>query len=269
MDNKLVFTSFVALCFACPAMATPGHTSSSFPNAANGEYMQEDYSYTNAATSTNMAGVYANNATVYAQAIYQVVAYTLTAGNYLPKNSETLTTCKIGYYCPGTHNGSSTVYYSTTTDQGIVACPEGWPDSTIGAKSATSCYRGCTASDVAHAATVTGIVKYNPYTQGDGATTCIAKTCVNGYHVNVDTCQANTINITWYGASSSAINANNAGTATYDGDIRTPQSANTVSGKRFVGWKFTATQPDVQHQVLDLDDITLQGPNSGGGTGMP
>ena len=55
---------------------------------------------------------------------------------------------------------------------------------------------------------------------------------------------ANIITINWTGATAAAIAANNAGTAIYGGDIRTPQSydpSQVPAGKRFVGWKFRKT----------------------------
>jgi len=78
--------------------------------------------------------------------------------------------------------------------------------------------------------------------QGDGST--------NGYERFRNTlfglvtpepasCEANTINITWNDASAADIEANDAGTATYGGDIRTPRAATIKPGKVFVGWKFS------------------------------
>ncbi len=52
------------------------------------------------------------------------------------------------------------------------------------------------------------------------------------------TCSANTISINWTGATPEAVSANNAGTCTYGGDIRTPQSVTPVPGKTFKGWTF-------------------------------
>ena len=52
-------------------------------------------------------------------------------------------------------------------------------------------------------------------------------------------CDANTINITWNDASAADIEANDAGTATFGGDIRTPRAATIKPGKVFVGWKFS------------------------------
>lgn len=55
------------------------------------------------------------------------------------------------------------------------------------------------------------------------------------------TCEANTISITWGGTSQNDIDANNAGTCTYGGEIRTPVAAAVIPGKTFVGWKFVKT----------------------------
>ena len=51
-------------------------------------------------------------------------------------------------------------------------------------------------------------------------------------------CQANTIQITWADADSADIEANNAGSVTYGGDIRTPRKAVHKAGKVFTGWTF-------------------------------
>ncbi|MCQ2562513.1 MAG: hypothetical protein MJ158_02785 [Alphaproteobacteria bacterium] len=53
------------------------------------------------------------------------------------------------------------------------------------------------------------------------------------------TCEANTINITWGDTDAIDVTANNAGTATYGEDIRTPVKAQHKAGKRFTGWTFT------------------------------
>ena len=56
-------------------------------------------------------------------------------------------------------------------------------------------------------------------------------------------CVANTITINWNGTSAAEINANQAGSAYYGGDVRTPRSATPVPGKIFQGWMFSATPP--------------------------
>ena len=53
-----------------------------------------------------------------------------------------------------------------------------------------------------------------------------------------DACAPNTISITWGGASQNDIDANNAGSCVYGGEIRTPVAAAVIPGKTFVGWKF-------------------------------
>jgi hypothetical protein len=56
------------------------------------------------------------------------------------------------------------------------------------------------------------------------------------------TCEANTITINWSDAAQTDIDANNAGTATYGEDVRTPVKAATKKGKTFRGWRFSAPE---------------------------
>ena len=80
-------------------------------------------------------------------------------------------------------------------------------------------------------------------------TSCVA--CPNGYtcaggtftfDANIDQgIVGNTITVIWNGATAEDIAANNAGTVTYGGDIRTPvrpDPSQIPIGKRFVGWTF-------------------------------
>ena len=80
-------------------------------------------------------------------------------------------------------------------------------------------------------------------------TACAA--CPNGYTCaggtfafNENTDQGivgNTITVIWNGATAEDVAANNAGTVTYGGDIRTPvrpDPSQIPVGKRFVGWTF-------------------------------
>jgi hypothetical protein len=55
-------------------------------------------------------------------------------------------------------------------------------------------------------------------------------------------CEANTITINWSDAAQTDIDANNAGTATYGEDVRTPVKAATKKGKTFKGWRFSAPE---------------------------
>ena len=57
--------------------------------------------------------------------------------------------------------------------------------------------------------------------------------------ITPDACVGNTITINWSNASQPDIDANDAGTVTYGGDIRTPRAATIIPGKVFLGWKFS------------------------------
>ncbi|MBR3148490.1 MAG: hypothetical protein IKF41_04095 [Alphaproteobacteria bacterium] len=54
-------------------------------------------------------------------------------------------------------------------------------------------------------------------------------------------CSPNRITIHWNGTTSQYVNANNAGTAQYEGDVRTPVMATPRPGKIFQGWQFSRT----------------------------
>ena len=87
-------------------------------------------------------------------------SYTCAAGKYLPKNSTTCATCPAGNYCPGG------TYTSSSSDQGLNACPTG-TTSTAGAASADAC--------VSTSAITCTAGQYLPR----GATVC--DTCPGGY----------------------------------------------------------------------------------------
>ncbi|MBQ7409488.1 MAG: hypothetical protein IJV03_02900, partial [Alphaproteobacteria bacterium] len=145
-------------------------------------YMKENKTYDNAATETNMDGVYSG--TVNAVAEYDVINYIVNAGQYLPADSETVITCLAGSYCPGI---SGNVQYNQATPQGIQTCPSGYDSSADGSSSNTQCYRACdinnmgangSISSIAHATAISG----NDY-YGSGFDTCEPTACENGWHV--------------------------------------------------------------------------------------
>lgn len=171
MNKKIFLTSFVALGFACPAMAE------SFPSDGS---MLENKTYDDAATYDN-TGVYEGNVT--AQAYYDWDLLSPTAGQYLPQGATAVATCTTGSFCPG----ATDIHYDNTQDQGIESCPNGFGNSAAGATANTECYRTCdianmgangSIANIAHAATLTG----NDY-YGNGADTCEPATCVNGWHL--------------------------------------------------------------------------------------
>ena len=254
MKNKLILTSFIAIGFACPVMANPTNTGT-FPSSG---LMQEDYTYTNAATSENMDGVY--EGLVMAQAEYANSTYNLSAGYYLPAGGSEPAQCPHGYYCPGAND----VEYNENTNQGLVSCSVETNDlytlSEPGATAVSDCYRKCLSADIfngLHVTAVSGNVYYG------GNQTCAATGCENGYHISSGTCLANEITINWTGASAEAISANNAGSCTYGGDIKTPQSAETVPGKVFRGWRFERYVPQPGGVIFKHDlYVNCNTPNS-------
>ena len=394
MNKKLFLTSMLVLGVTGPVFAEPANTSNSFPGDG---LMQEDYTYVGQANSTNMAGVYNDGATVYANAEYEWISLNAAPGEYLPQGATSVASCTAGNFCLG----MSGIHYDNTQDQGLTACStlgdNTYTQSAVGASAETDCYKACTTANVLHSSAVTG----NDY-YGAGTDTCEATACVNGYHIestpdlatiignttgtdtgfqsidgneawNADiygtthngefvvdygntgklhgyakcsttgvanpwfdnnsntfesdhfkqsnelsatsgkycwcmldgytplngsmqslsspwvfssewadasecesscandcsvdslsynfpeslafraaifgtiqpsaaTCEANTINIVWNHATQQDIDANNASMCVYDGDIRTPAAAETITGKTFTGWRFSTTQ---------------------------
>ncbi len=177
MTQKLFLTSALAMGVIAPAMAEPSNTGS-FPNDG---YMQEDYTYTNAATEANM-GVY--EGTVNATAEYTDDLYNIVAGNYLEAGSEDEngTQCTAGNFCPGLTNA----LYNETTDQGLNSCSDAtngiYTLSAAGASSQNECYRECTTADVAHSrGTMNGGYYYGDNNQ------CEPTDCEHGWHLKAET----------------------------------------------------------------------------------
>ena len=165
MKNKIFATIGGAVAALCP-WVTHAET---FPTDGN---MLENKTYESAATYDNL-GTYAGP--VSAAAEYADILYQIGAGQYLPADSEGVgAVCTTGYYCPGLTD----VTYSATDNQGLTACPNGYPNSDAGASMNTQCYTTCTdKSVIAHATAVAG----NDYF-GNGTDTCYPTACDNGYH---------------------------------------------------------------------------------------
>ena len=173
MKQKLFLSSMLIMSVASAIAET-------FPTDG---YMKENKTYDNAATETNMDGVYSG--TVNAVAEYDVINYIVNAGQYLPADSETVITCPAGSFCPGI---SGNVQYNQSASQGIQTCPTGYASSAAGASSDTQCYRACdinnmgtngSIANIAHATAISG----NDY-YGNGTDTCEPTACENGYHVD-------------------------------------------------------------------------------------
>ena len=177
MTQKIFLTSALAMGVMAPAFAEMTD-SNTFPNASQGEYMQENTRYIGAATAENMDNVYEDGATVNAVAQYTDILYNIVAGNYLAAGSEDEngTQCPQNSYCPGLTDA----LYNETTDQGINSCSTAtngiYALSAAGASSQNDCYRTCTTADVEHSAGVTGGYYYGNNNQ------CEPTDCVNGWH---------------------------------------------------------------------------------------
>lgn len=168
MRRKIFLTSVIAMGIVCRAAAVRAET---FPSDG---YMQENKTYESAATYTNL-GVYEDSVTATAE--YTDTLYQVAAGTYLPAGSEGVaTTCPENSYCAGITDAK----YNATSDQGIVSCPSGYPNSSAGARAQTQCYTVCTLdkANIAHALAVSGKVYYGARTD-----VCVATACNNGYHV--------------------------------------------------------------------------------------
>ncbi|MBR5904060.1 MAG: hypothetical protein IKZ49_00825 [Alphaproteobacteria bacterium] len=183
MTQKLFLTSALAMGVIAPAFAEPSNTGT-FPSDG---YMQEDYTYTNAATADNMDSVYEGN--VNAVAEYENILYQIGAGQYLPAGGESVISCdQPGSFCPGV---SGDVTYNANAAQGLTSCSTAtngdFTSSDGTGSSAESCYRACnisnmgsngTISTIAHATALSG----NDY-YGNGADTCEPTACDPGWHV--------------------------------------------------------------------------------------
>lgn len=164
MKNKFFMTIGGAVAALCP-WVTHAET---FPTDGK---MLENKTYESAATYNNL-GVY--DGTVNATAEYMDTLYNIGGGSYLPAGAEVGAACTAGYYCPGLVDAK----YNESSNQGLTACPNGYPHSDTGASMDTQCYRSCALASVAHATAVAGNDYYS------GMDTCYATACENGYHMN-------------------------------------------------------------------------------------
>ena len=213
-------------CVQCPSNATcPGGTFTFNPDQAQGINLNYPVSQNlNNACSENFAKTFAP--------VFQANSYNCAAGTYLPADAIACETCPADSYC-----GGGTYTFNETVAQGATACDSG-AHSPAGSSSASQCVMGYTCTSGT----------YLP----KNTTACTA--CPNGYTCaggtfsldenNDQGIVGNTITVIWNGATAEDVAANNAGTVTYGGDIRTPvrpDPSQIPIGKRFVGWTFRKT----------------------------
>ena len=217
MKKNIFLTSAFAMGFVLPAMAE------TFPS--NG-LMTENKTYDNAATSTNMDGVY--EGTVNAVAEYENILYQIGAGQYLPAGAESPINCNVpGSFCPGL---SQDVNYDENNSQGLTSCSSAtngeYTLSDGTGTTADSCYRQCSGNiTIAHATGITG----NDY-YGNGADTCAPTGCDNGYHIagGPFDVNANGIDVGYYsiGSGSQSNSSNNSNSS------QSTDSTNSQSGPK-------------------------------------
>ena len=181
---------------------------------------------------------------------YRINTYTCSSGQYLPANTLGCVACPTGFTCPGgTFNFNENYFQGLNFDtipQTTMnnVCAANFPKR-LHAKyvpNSHTCVAGyylpmgideCTQCP-ANSACVGGTYSFNE-TLSQGI-----EPCATGYSsvAGASVCTPNTINITWDNANTADITANNAGTVTYGGDIRTPRKAQHINGKIFTGWTF-------------------------------
>ena len=174
-------------------------------------------------------------------AVFEIPEYTCNAGYYLPADSDTCVACPSGYTCNG-----GIFLFNSDVAQGIRPNINGLITQNVGFGCGVVSNNVDAVFEIVSSTCASG--QYLP----KNTTTCVA--CPNGYtcaggtftfDANIDQgIVGNTITVIWNGATAEDVAANNAGTITYGGDIRTPvrpDPSQIPAGKRFVGWTFRKT----------------------------
>ena len=124
--------------------------------------------------------------TLYAK--WSPMTITCLAGEYLPADATSCTTCPEGSGCPG-----GDYSFNETTPQGAPQCSEGTYSGTTGASSCTACSGG-TNSQVG--ATTCGETCSNSLHVSTWSTACNIASCDTGYENSNNSCVARTFSIT-------------------------------------------------------------------------
>ena len=114
-------------CVACPSRYTCNGGTFQF-----NEYFAQGILYNQLATS-NVNNVCGYGGGEKMTAVFEANEHTCTAGQYLPAGVDACTQCPANSYC-----GGGTFVFNETTDQGIVACDNGY-HSSLGSSSASDC----------------------------------------------------------------------------------------------------------------------------------
>lgn len=193
------------------------------------------------------------NDSVNLYALFEPNVYTCDAGYYLPANIEGCKPCPSEDICVG-----GTFTFNEYFSQGIVYNQNITTDIGYGCQSFDG-YATAVFEPNEHICSAGYYLPANvdECTQCPAGNYCVGGTysfnetinqgiepCATGYSsdAGATSCTPNTIFITWDHADSTDITANNAGSVTYGGDIRTPQKAQHINGKIFTGWTFNVPQ---------------------------
>ena len=198
----------------------------------------------------------------YYAAEFEPISYTCLSGQFLPAGAISCQTCPQTYTCNG-----GTFTFNANQTQGL----SGGDILVTDAIGSCSPQFNQSFSAVFEPITYTCSAGYYLPADAEGCIECPANNyCQGGTYTFNETvpqglnpcpnntphspagstseqqCHAAIITITWTGATQAAIDANNAGTTTYGGDIRTPQSAIQLPGQTFIGWRFIKPTPTQQ-----------------------
>ena len=175
-----------------------------------------------------------------AVAVFERNTYTCNAGYYLPANTDGCRVCPNGAVCSG-----GTFEFNETVPQGIKHTAP-FTQTQANLCSAQYDFFVPVFEEITSATCASG--QYLPKNTLTCASCPNGYTCGGGtYNLDENNDQGivgNTITVIWNGATQADIDANNAGTVTYGGDIRTPvrpDPSQIPIGKRFVGWTFRKT----------------------------
>ena len=187
-------------------------------------------------------------------AVFETNEYTCASGAFLPANTLGCVACPSGYTCDG-----GTFQFNEYFAQGIVYDHLATSNINYGCSYGVGGKMGAVFEPNSHTCSPGYYLPagVDECTQCPAGNYCVGGTysfnetinqgiepCATGYSsdAGATSCTPNTIFITWDHADSTDITANNAGSVTYGGDIRTPQKAQHINGKIFTGWTFNIPQ---------------------------
>lgn len=231
------------------------------PNTAYGSNCWCNISSPFASDKWVLSGTFANTGTCWNECAgncgYHMSDFSDFRQQVLSNISMTPTNCDAGYYCPGGE------YSVLDTEQAHIKCPQAFPESAQNSYAANQCFATLSFDSNGGSAVSNQTFNNNSNSNTYSLSTIPTPTRTDyrfiGWFDNAEltgspiTTQtqlsgtktlyakwaSNIITIIWTGTTQAEIDANNAGTAVYGGNINTPRSATHVPGKTFIGWRFS------------------------------